>query len=177
MNHLINRLVSDATAPIGEMSARFFKTAVLFFLAISCLFVSSILLTIALFVFVQPLAGTAIAALAASGLDLGVAIICIFVASRDRGDQAAPAALTSGPIPETQGNPTYQKRAFASNIDDAVAPILDVLRDSGLERERLSLAAGTEIAKQLHPFSLAALAIVAGFILGRNMKQTNITPE
>ncbi|MGI8567683.1 MAG: hypothetical protein ACR2KT_00615 [Methylocella sp.] len=158
------------------MSARLFKKAVLIFVAISCLFVGAILLTIALFVLVQPLVGTAIAALGTGGLYLGVAIICIIVASRDGGDQAAPAALASGPIPETQGNPTSQKRAFATNIDEAVAPILDVLRDSGLDRQRRALEAGAEIAKQLHPFSLAALAIVAGFILGRILTQRNTTP-
>ena len=35
MNHLINRLVSEVTAPIGDMSMRLFKMAMLFFLAIS----------------------------------------------------------------------------------------------------------------------------------------------
>ncbi|MGH6799940.1 MAG: hypothetical protein ACRECZ_00755, partial [Methylocella sp.] len=68
-------------------------------------------------------------------------------------------------------------RAFASNIDEAVAPILDILRDSGLDRERRALEAGTEIAKQLHPFSLAASAIVVGFILGRILTQRNVTSE
>ncbi|MGH6836660.1 MAG: hypothetical protein ACREC9_14235 [Methylocella sp.] len=56
----------------------------------------------------------------------------------------------------------------------AVAPVLDILRDAGLVRERLALAAGAEIAKQLHPFSLAALAIAAGSILGQTLKQSNI---
>jgi hypothetical protein len=40
MNRLINRLVSEATAPIGEMSMRLFKMAMLFFLAMSCLIAS-----------------------------------------------------------------------------------------------------------------------------------------
>jgi hypothetical protein len=177
MSRLINRLVSEATAPIGEMSTRLFKKAVLMFVAMSCMFAGAIFLTIALFVFVRPLAGTAIAALGMGGLYLGVAIICIIVASHDRGDQAAPAAAQSGPLPETQGNPPFQKRAFASNIDEAVAPVLDILREAGLERERAALAAGTEIAKQLHPFSLAALAIVAGFILGRILNRRNVTHE
>ncbi|PZR87836.1 MAG: hypothetical protein DLM68_08070 [Hyphomicrobiales bacterium] len=94
MSRSINRLVSEATAPIGEMSTRLFKKAVLVSVAISCLFVGAIFLTIALFVFVQPLAGTAIAALATGGLYFGAAIICIILASRD-GDQAAPAAADS----------------------------------------------------------------------------------
>ena len=73
--------------------------------------------------------------------------------------------------------PPSQSLGFAQNIDETVAPILDVLRESGLERERIALAAGTEIAKQLHPFSVVAFAIVAGFFLGRILKQDNKTPE
>jgi hypothetical protein len=176
MNALINRLISEAAAPIERMSARLLKKAVLIFVAMSCLFAGAILLAIALFVFVQPIAGTAIAALGTGGLYFGVALICIMVASRESSPHSAPVALASGSIPETQGNSTSQKRAFASNIDEAVAPVLDILRDAGFERERLALEAGTEIAKQLHPFSLAALAIVAGFILGRILTQRNITP-
>jgi Putative Actinobacterial Holin-X, holin superfamily III len=171
MNRLINRLVSQATAPVGEMSTRLFKKAALIFAAMSCLFVGAIFLTIALFVFVQPLAGTAIAALGTGALYLGVTIICIIVASRGSKSQATPAAVASGPIPETTGNSTSQKRAFESNIDEAVAPILEVLRDSGRDRERRVLEAGAEIAKQLNPFALAALAILAGFILSRILKQ------
>jgi hypothetical protein len=176
MNALFNRLISDAAAPIEKMSARLFKRAVLFFVAMSCLFVGSIFLTIALFVFVQPILGTAIAAFGAGSLYLGVAGICIVIASRDGAEQATLAAAASDPMTEAKRNSSTQKLAFASNIDEAVAPVLEILRDAGLERERLALAAGTEIAKQLHPFSLAALAVVAGFIVGRILKQPNITP-
>jgi hypothetical protein len=171
MSRLISRLVSQATAPVGEMSTRLFKKAALIFVAMSCVFVGTIFLTIALFVFVQPLAGTAIAAVGTGGLYLGVAIICIVIMSRDSRGQAAPAAVASGPIPETKGNPTSQNRALANNIDEAVAPILDILRDSGLDRERRALEAGASFAKQLHPFSLVVLAIIAGFILSRVLNQ------
>jgi hypothetical protein len=158
------------------MSARLFKKAVLSLVAIGCLFVCSIFLTIALFIFVQPLAGTLIAALGTGSLYLGVAGICFVVASRERGDQATPAAAVSDPMTEMKGNSSTQKLAFASNNDEAVALILDFLREAGLERERLALEAGMEIAKRLHPFSLVALAVTAGFIVGRILKQPNITP-
>jgi hypothetical protein len=176
MNALISRLISDAAAPVEQMSARLFKKAVLSLVAIGCLFVCSIFLTIALFIFVQPLAGTLIAALGTGSLYLAVAGICFVVASRDRGDQATPAAAVSDPMTEMKGNSSTQKLAFASNNDEAVAPILDFLREAGLERERLALEAGMEIAKRLHPFSLVALAVAAGFVLGRILKQPNITP-
>jgi hypothetical protein len=176
MNALISRLISDATAPVEQMSARLFKKAVLSLVAIGCLFVCSIFLTIALFIFVQPWVGTVIAALGTGSLYLGVAGICFVVASRDRGDQATPAAAVSDPMTEMKGNSSTQKLAFASNDDEAIAPILDFLREAGLERERLALEAGMEIAKRLHPFSLVALAVAAGFVLGRSLKQPNITP-
>jgi hypothetical protein len=72
---------------------------------------------------------------------------------------------------ETKGISSTQKLAFASNNDEAVAPILDFLREAGLERERLALEAGMEIAKRLHPFALVAVAIGVGLILGRILKQ------
>lgn len=171
MNSLISRLISDATAPVEQMSARLFKKAVLFLVAIGCLFVCSIFLTIALFIFVQPMVGTAIAALGTGSLYLGIAGICVLVASRDRTDQATPAAGKSGPMTGPKGNSSTQKLAVASNNDEAVAPILDFLREAGLERERLALDAGIEIAKRLHPFSLVALAIAAGIILSRILNQ------
>jgi Putative Actinobacterial Holin-X, holin superfamily III len=170
MNALISRLISDATAPVEQMSARLFKEAVLFLVAIGCLFVCSIFLTIALFIFVQPLAGTALAALGTGSLYLVAAGICILVASRDRATSPTPE---SDPIPETQGNSSTQKLAVASNDEEVIAPILDFLRDAGLERERLALEAGMDIAKRLHPFSLVALAIAAGIILGRILEQRN----
>jgi hypothetical protein len=79
-------------------------------------------------------------------------------------------------VAETPGDSPPQNLAFANNIDEVVAPVFDILRDAGFERERLALAAGTEIAKQLHPFSLVAFAIVAGFVLGRILKQRGGTP-
>jgi hypothetical protein len=171
MSALISRLISDATAPVEQMSARLFTRAVLFLVAIGCLFVCSIFLTIALFIFVQPLVGTMIAALGTGSLYLGVAGICFVVASRGKADQATPAAPVSDPITKTKGNSSTQKLAFASNNDEVVAPILDFLREAGLERERLALEAGMEIAKRLPPFTLVALALASGVVFGWILKQ------
>jgi hypothetical protein len=43
MNALISRLISDATAPVEQMSARLFKKAALLLVAIGCLFVCSVI--------------------------------------------------------------------------------------------------------------------------------------
>ncbi|QBR71817.1 hypothetical protein CU048_11635 [Beijerinckiaceae bacterium] len=174
MNRVISQLISDATAPIGEMSARLFKKAALFFLAMGFLFFSVVFLTIALFVFLQAWLGSAIAALSVGGVFLAAALICLLVALRDK-SPASPsvAAAATAPRRESPEKPPRQKLVFSENIDESVAPILDILQEAGLERERLALQAGTEIAKQLQPFSLVAFAIVAGFIFGRILKQRN----
>jgi hypothetical protein len=54
MNRFINRLVREATAPVGQMSTRLFKKAVLFFLGMCCLFASAIFLTVALLIISSP---------------------------------------------------------------------------------------------------------------------------
>lgn len=175
MNALIKRLTRDATAQIEKMNVRLLKFVTLYFITVILLFVSATFVAIGLFVFVQPFAGTAIAALVTGSVYLGAAGICIFVASRERPSQA-PAAAESGPMAKATATSPPQRIGFAQNIDEAVAPVLDVLRESGLERERIALAAATEIAKQLHPFSVVGIAIVGGFFLGRILKQDNKTP-
>jgi len=180
MNRIINRLVSDATAPIGEMSARLFKKAVLFFLllflGLSCVCVSAIFLTLALFVFLQPLEGNVEAALCIAGLYLVAAGVCVFFATRamtGKRRQVAASLMVEKEIMPSENADYAQKAEFANTIDETVAPFLGMLREAGLERERLALEAGAEIAKQLHPFSLVAFATVAGFIFGRILMRGN----
>lgn len=84
MNRLINRLVSEATAPIGEMSMLLFKMAMLFFLAMSCLIASAIFLTIGFFEFLEPLEGYTDAAFGVGDLYLVAALICMLVIARER---------------------------------------------------------------------------------------------
>lgn len=175
MNALIKRLIIDAAPPIEKMGARLFKFAALFFFTVSLLLASATLLAIGLFVVVQSFTGTAIAALVTGIICLCAAGICIFIALRERPGEE-PAAAESGPMTKANSTSAPQRLGFARNIDETVAPILDVLRESGHERERIALAAGTEIAKQLHPFSVVAFAIVAGFFLGRMLKHDSKTP-
>ena len=70
-----------------------------------------------------------------------------------------------------------QKPVFAAKIDEAVAPLLAILRDAGRERERVALELGSEIAKQLTPFSLIALVAFAGFIIGRKSNRRLVERE
>jgi Putative Actinobacterial Holin-X, holin superfamily III len=176
MNGFISRLIGDATAPLRETSTRLLRKAVLFFLAISFLFVASIFLTIALFVFLQTLAGSVGAALSIGGLYLAAGVIGIFVAMRERpvrADRPSAALREKNTVPmEETETPRQGKADFANTIDDSIAPFLDILKEAGMERERLALDAGAEIAKQLHPFSLVAFAMISGFILGTIMRRS-----
>jgi hypothetical protein len=67
-------------------------------------------------------------------------------------------------------SPSIESAEFSKQIDGIVAPIDDVLRSSGLERERATLLAGAAIAKELKPLTSVAFALVAGFVVGRNMR-------
>jgi hypothetical protein len=67
-------------------------------------------------------------------------------------------------------SPSVGAVAFSRQIDGIVAPIDDVLRSAGLERERATLLAGAAIAKELKPLTSVAFALLAGFFVGRNMR-------
>ncbi len=167
MNRLLNRLIADAMAPVEEMSTRFLKGAVLFFWAMGALLVSAAFLTVALFDLLQPLEGNAGTALILGCLYLGIATICIILTVRQkphsRGGRAR-VSLEDGRLPP-------QKAEFAKNIDSAVKPIVEILRDAGMDRERVAIESAAELAKQLHPFSLVAFAMLGGLLLARLIKR------
>jgi Putative Actinobacterial Holin-X, holin superfamily III len=108
MNRLINRLVSEATAPIGEMSMRLFKMAMLFFLAMSCLIASAIFLTIGFFEFLEPLEGYTGAAVGVGGLYLVAALICMLVIARER--PASPRQASAALKPKSH----YHRKKLSS---------------------------------------------------------------
>jgi hypothetical protein len=178
MNPLISRLAHEASAPLEDMLARLIKTAALVALAAGCAIAASVFLTIDLYLFIESRAGPLIAAAGVAGLYLFFALVFLLLALRQparapAGDAAAApikapfaaASLGARAAPAQPRNP-----AFAANIDAAVAPVLNVLRDSGLDKEVLAIEAGVEVAKQLNPFSLMAFAVGAGVILGRTLR-------
>ncbi len=175
MNAPLRRLLSSATAPVAEMSASLIKMAALIFAALIFMVAGAGLLSAALFIFVQSLAGTALAALATGGLHVAAAAVFLIAAMRGKSAKAANAARPAKSS-EARVEAMPERPLYASSIDEAAAPILGFLRDEGMERERLALAAAAEIAKQLHPFSLVAFAAAFGVILGRALKQS-VQPE
>ncbi|WP_026606453.1 phage holin family protein [Methylocapsa acidiphila] len=164
---LFERIARGAAAPFEQVGERLLKKGAFLLIALFCLFFASVFLTIALYVFVQSLEGSAIAALGVGGAYLCVGLICLFIAMRSRSSRdvpdAAPAKLAQTPPPE---EPAPQ---FAANIDGALGPLIDILSRGGYERERMAVETGAAIAKQLNPLSVVTFAIVAGFILGRSL--------
>ena len=177
MNHLIKQLAHEASAPVEEMLQRLIRTAALIALAAGCAIAASAFFTVDLFLYLQSLWGSLIAAASVAALYLLGALIFLLIAMRRPkilGAEAAPQPVAAAPLtaasvgakatPATPRNPQ-----LAANIDAAVSPALGVLRQAGLEKEVLAIEAGAEIAKQLSPLSLVAIALAAGIFAGRTL--------
>jgi hypothetical protein len=197
MNSLIKRLAFDAAEPIERLSAQFLKKGALCLSGLACLAVSLAFFTVALNDYVRSIAGSEIAALSIGAAYLSFALILFTVATSafqqlPDTNSAMSASFKSGaeePInsgtkePIKSGaekmtlsrsvemsSPSIESAEFSKQIDGIVAPIDDVLRSSGLERERATLLAGAAIAKELKPLTSVVFALVAGFIVGRIMR-------
>ena len=194
MNSLIKRLAYDAAEPIERLSAQFLKKGALCLSGLGCLVVSLAFFTVALNDYDWSIAGSEIAALSIGAAYLSFALILFTVTTfgfRQPLDTNGPdtnsamsASFKSGaeePIKSgaekmtlsrsiEMSSPSVESVEFSRQIDGIVAPIDDVLRSAGLERERATLLAGAAIAKELKPLTSVAFALVAGFIVGRNMR-------
>jgi hypothetical protein len=51
-------------------------------------------------------------------------------------------------------------------LDRLGTPVLELLREQGMERERLALAAGLTVAKELRPWMLVGLMVGLGIVVG-----------
>jgi hypothetical protein len=176
MSSLIKRIAQDAAEPFERLGTHFLRKVALFTFALSCLLVSLVFVTIALNDYLRSLVGTEIAALSVGGTYLSLALIsltCIGIAKRDTPDtrQRAPVAPRVKAVGEEMAEmQSDEPREFARQIDDIVAPILDVLHDEGLERERATLLAGAAIVKKLKPLTGVVFAVVTGVIVGHTLR-------
>ena len=193
MNSLIKRLAFDAAEPIERLSAQFLKKGALCLSGLACLVVSLAFFIVALNDYVRSIARSEIAALSIGAAYLSFALILFTVTisgfrqppntSPDT-NSAMSASFKSGaeepiksgaekmPLSRSieMSSPSVESVEFSRQIDGIVAPIDDVLRSAGLERERATLLAGAAIAKELKPLTSVAFALVAGFIVGRNVR-------
>jgi Putative Actinobacterial Holin-X, holin superfamily III len=172
MNAIISRLLREATAPIVESSTRLVQKAVLVLFAVISLFVSWVFITVAFYAFLEPLIGHADTALSVAGLYLFASLIFLYSAKRQWPGRAhRPRAAESAKLMQDTAESNQEKADFVNNIDKSVAPFLDILQEAGMERERLALEAGAEVARQLTPFSLVTFAMAVGIIIGRLIGQ------
>ncbi|VTZ21443.1 conserved membrane hypothetical protein [Methylocella tundrae] len=180
MNPLIKRLAHEAVAPLEEMLARLIRTAALIAMATGCAIAASVFLTVDLFLYLQGLWGSLAAASCVAALYLVGAIIFLVLALRRPSPApsasapsatiaSAPPVMAAASVGAQAAPPSPPNAAFAANIDAAVAPVLGVLREAGLEKEVIAIEAGAEVVKQLNPFSLVAFAVGAGVFLGRTL--------
>jgi hypothetical protein len=184
MNPFISRLAHQASAPVEDMLARLIRTAALIALGAGCAIAASVFLTIDLYLYTESQWGPLVAAASIGGLYLVFAAIFLLIAlrrpARPPASDAAPAPVVKAPAQATfaaaslgaQAAPAPAPRnpAFAANIDAAVGPVINVLRDAGLEKEVLAIEAGVEVAKQLNPLALIAFAAGAGIVIGRTLR-------
>ena len=129
-----------------------------------------------LFLYLQSLWGLLIAAASVAALYLLGALIFLLIAPhrppKISGADAASRPVAAAPVMAASVGAKSASAAardpqFAANIDAAVSPVLGVLREAELEKEVLAIKAGAEIAKQINPFSLVAIAVAAGVFVGR----------
>jgi hypothetical protein len=180
MNPLVRRLTEEAAAPLEDMLARLIRTAALVAMGVACAIAASLFLTFDLYLFIERQTGPLVAAGSIAAAYLLAALVFLLLGMRRRSPakaiEAGADAVSVLPLRAAsvgaQAAPAAASRhvEFAANIDAAVAPVVNVLRDAGLEREVLAIEAGTEVAKQLNPLSLVAFAAGAGVLIGRMLR-------
>jgi hypothetical protein len=62
-----------------------------------------------------------------------------------------------------------RRRPKQATIAEEVAPLVDILKAAGCEREAAGLLAGSQLAAQMRPYYLVVTALVVGLILGRKL--------
>ncbi len=181
MNSLVNRIAQDAAGPFEQTGARLLKKSAFIAFGLACLLAGGVFLTLALNDYLRSLAGNQLAALTLGGVYLGLALISlasVSYANRSR-PEADDKSLNAKTFEEQVKLLTKEAKIaqpnepteFARQIDAAVAPILDILHEGGLERERAALVAAAAVTKKLKPVTSIAFAMAAGFILGRAMSE------
>jgi hypothetical protein len=171
---------------LERFGAQLLGRCAVFVFGLLCLLVSLAFMTVALNEFLRSMAGSKIAALSMGGAYFCIALISLAFAGTamrskpesveetlvaTKGKTLAGETILGNLGNEAAVIQSVERKEFARQIDDIVAPVLDVLHDGGLERERAALVAGAAITKELRPLMGAAFALAVGFMLGRTLGQ------
>ena len=167
----ITRLVGGAIAPLVEQvsagSVRLLRKLALFLVAAVCMVIVLIALTLAFSLWISSLYGPIVASLVVAGIFLLIAAVAVLLALRGAADKKERAPTTDV---RDAANSAEPSPGLDAQIDQFAAPLLALLEQFGLRRERFAVMAGASVAKQLGPLPLVGLAIVAGFLIGRMWK-------
>lgn len=158
------KVVTGALAPVEAAGTRLLGTAGIGAVAIACLLAAIIFLSIALDLWLAQIAGPVIAALGAAGFYLIVAVLCLLLLRARRMN----AQVKAPPAPAE----TAEKSEISASIEETLAPFVAILHDLGLKREETAVRLGTEVAKQLGPLALFAVALAAGFLFERSLNNS-----
>jgi hypothetical protein len=177
MTSPIKQLAGDAAQPFEQMGAQLLRNGALLIVAIACLAVGLAFFTIALYGFLRSVAEPEIVAVIIGGVYLCAA--AFFAAFARTGTQKVPdpGERSRGSLPPAASaaeKAPWQSEApngFSHQIDRVIAPVFNVLGEAGLERERAMLVAASSVVKEITPLAAVALAIVAGFALGRRLQR------
>jgi hypothetical protein len=177
MTSPIKRLAHDSAQPFEQMGAQLLRKGALVILAIACFAVSLAFFTIALYGFLLGVVEPEIAAVIVGGAYLCIAVLFVAFARTRTQKAPDPGEGSHGSLPAVSSavkkTPWQSKgpNGFSRQIDRVIAPVFNVLHDAGLERERAMLVAASSVVKELTPLAAVALAIVAGFALGRRLQR------
>jgi hypothetical protein len=186
---LFEGIAEDAVAPIGQVGGALLVKAALLLLALVGVGVGAAFLTSALFIVVVEWLGRIEALLVVGGLYLAVAItFATFVFSQDqvgapaakrsatpkseaagKADGAASVARTASLALATAGageSTEARESGTGPALDRLATPMMELLHEQGMERERLALAAGLTVAKELRPWMLVGLMVALGVVMG-----------
>jgi hypothetical protein len=185
LKSLLEGIAEDATAPIMKVGAALIVKATLSMLALTSAVAAAVFLTSAFHMLMEHLFGPLEALLAVGGLYLVITLaFALGFFLRERTSAREPAdvtrfsgmaqsgigeAPTAAAVPAAAARPASApaESETARALDRFAAPVLDLLHEQGMERERLALAAGVAAAKELRPWMLVGLMAVVGVVVGR----------
>jgi hypothetical protein len=172
MTSSIKRLAHDAAEPFERMGAPLLRRGVLLISAITFLVVSLVFFTTALYDFLRTLTEPEIATLSVGVIYLCTAVILLVFTGTGTHEVPDPGQGSHGSLSIIK-SAVEQKgsKEFSRQVDGIVAPVLNALRDTGLERERAMLVAGSAIIKEVTPLTGVAFAIVIGLVVGQRLRK------
>lgn len=189
LKSLIEGLAEDAIEPIGQMGGELLVEAFLLLIVLASAIVGTTLLTFAAYAVLVAWSDELTALLVLGGIFLAVATIVGALAfSRRYVSRAAAPAAGSDHAPREARLPPIAGAGLAQSAmsgaaagdardrgpeqvrDQLVSPMLDLLGERGMERERLAVAAGMTLAEGMRPLASVGVMLALGVAIGHLLR-------